>query len=386
MNLLDRLVERPRTAVNVALGVLFAVALVYEIRAVADHHGDWTFTLAVGALVSAVALLRDRSRTWAAAIGLAIAGAAELVAWRWNLPGQPAGAAILALLVLIGSAVRALPARTAAAVAAGGVVVVAGSLERYASFLATDAPVSYSATWIMAQGWVAALGAGLLLRRLDARRAATLEAVRRDERLELARELHDSAAHHITGIVLQAQAARIAARKGAGTLDDALAGIEAAATEALTSMRQVIGLLRDADDAGGLAAGPERLTELVDRFAGRGPAVRLDLPDGPPDPGWPPELTTTVYRVVQESLTNITRYASAAHEVTVALAHDRQAITVEITDDAPPSGSPRFPHPGGYGLVGMRERVEALGGTLVAGPRPWAGWSVRATLPAPSRP
>jgi signal transduction histidine kinase len=151
-------------------------------------------------------------------------------------------------------------------------------------------------------------------------------------------------------------------------------------------MRQVIGLLRDADDTGGLTPGPEQLTDLVDRFAGRGLAVQLRLPDGPADPTWPPEVTTTVYRVVSEALTNISRHAPGAREVAVTLAHDRQAITVEITDDAPPAGPPRFPHAGGYGLVGMRERVEALGGTLSAGPGPGAGWSVLATLPAPGRP
>jgi signal transduction histidine kinase len=86
--------------------------------------------------------------------------------------------------------------------------------------------------------------------------------------------------------------------------------------------------------------------------------------------------------VVQEALTNVTRHAPGAHEVTVALRQDRQAITVEVTDDAP-AGSPRFPYAGGYGLVGMRERVEALGGTLRAGPAPGTGWSVLATLPTP---
>ncbi|MCO5994582.1 sensor histidine kinase [Actinoallomurus rhizosphaericola] len=385
MGLLDRLMARPGAAVNAVLGIVFAAALGYEIHLLRDRHDDWALTLAAGAVVSAAALVRERSRTWAAAVGLAVAGVAEAAAWRWGLSGEPSGAAILALGVLIASAVRVLPVRTAAAVAAGGAVVVAGSLERYSHFLATGAPVSYSATWIMAQGWVAIVGAGLVLRRLDARREAAIDAVRRDERLELARELHDSAAHHITGVVLQAQGARIAARRSAAGLDDALAGIEAAATEALASMRQVIGLLREADDPGGPAPGPEALTDLVERFARRGPAVRLDLPDGPPDPAWPPEVTATVYRVVQESLTNITRYASGAGEVIVALTHDRRDITVEVTDDASPAGSPRFPHSGGYGLVGMRERVEALGGTLVAGPRPWAGWSVRASLPVPSR-
>jgi signal transduction histidine kinase len=388
MDRLDRLAGRPgavvRATANAGLGVVFAAALALGARTVADYGGNWVFDLAVGAVVCAAALLRERSRLWAAAAGLAVAGAAELAAWRWeHLPGQPGGATALALPVLVGSAVRVLPVRQAAAVAVGGAAVVVGSIERYLPFLSDGTPVTFAAARLTGLGWGVALGVGLWLRLLDSRRQAAVEAVRRGERLELARELHDATAHHITGIVLQAQAARILARKHAETVDDALAGIEAAGTDALASMRRVIGLLRDADDAGGLTPGPEQLTDLVERFAGRGPAARLRLPDGPADPAWPPEVTTTIYRVVQEALTNVARHAPGAREVTVALAHDQQVITVEITDDAPPASSPRLPHAGGYGLVGMRERVEALGGTLSAGPGPGAGWSVLATLPAP---
>lgn len=383
MNVLHRLADRPATAANVALGVVFAAALAVGARIVADYGGDWVFDLAVGTVVCVAALLREHSRTWAAAVGLAVSVAAELAAWHWHLSGQPGGATVLAVVVLIGSAVRVLPVRSAVAVAAGGVVVVVGTVERYLVFIQNGTPSTFAATRLMGLGWGAALGIGLWLRLLDARHEVAIETIRRGERLELARELHDAAAHHITGIVLQAQAARIAARKHPEKLDDTLAGIESAGTGALTSMRQVIGLLRDTDDAGGLTPGSERLTDLVERFAGRGPAVRLRLPDTPDEPAWPPEVTTTVYRVVQEALTNIARHASGAREVTVSLAHDQRAITVEVTDDAP-SGSPRFAHISGYGLIGMRERVEALGGTLSAGPGPGAGWSVLATLPAPA--
>jgi signal transduction histidine kinase len=385
MNVLDRLADRPGLAANVGLAVVFAAALAVEGRIVADQRAGWFFDVAAGALVCLAALLRGRSRTWAAVAGLGISAAAEAAAWHWHLSGQPGGAMVLALLVLIGSAVRTLPARTAAAIAAGGVVVAVGTLERYLVFIGNGTPTSFAATRIMGVGWVAALGAGLWLRALDSGREAGIESVRRGERLELARELHDTAAHQITGIVLQAQAARIAARGQAAALDQSLAAIESAGAEALSSMRRVIGLLRDDDDGGGLKPGPERLSDLVERFAATGPAVRLRLPDGPADPDWPPEVSTTVCRVVQEALTNVTRHAAGAGEVTVALAHDRRAITVEVTDDAPP-GAPRFPQSGGYGLVGMRERVEALGGTLSAGPGPGAGWSVVATLPAPRRP
>jgi signal transduction histidine kinase len=385
MNLLQRLAQRPAAVANAVLGVVLAGVLAREAYDIAAYHRSWLPDVCVVLAVGAAALLRGRGPARAAAAGLAVAAAAELAAWLGHLPGQPGGAAALALLVLVGSAVRVLPVRPASAIAAAALAVGISSYNL--------SPLSFqAATHVLATGWGIAVAGGLWLRFLDARQQAALDAVRRGERLDLARELHDAAAHHITGIVIQAQAARIAARRDAGTLDRALAGIESAGTDALAAMRQVIGLLRDtgdaagAGDAAGLSPGPEQLADLVDRFAGRGPAVQLRLPAAAAEPAWPPEVTTTVYRVVQESLTNVARHAGGAREVTVTLAHDQRAITVEVTDDAPAAGSSRFPHAGGYGLVGMRERVEALGGTLSAGPRPAAGWSVLAALPAPGRP
>jgi signal transduction histidine kinase len=407
MNLLHRLARRPGAVANAALGVVLAAMLAREAYDLAAYHRSWLLDVAVGAAVGAAALLRGRDRARAAAAALAVCAAAELASWLGHLPGQPGGAAALAVVVLVGSVVRVLPFRPAAVIAAAALAIGATSY-------GLESHTFQAATHVLAQGWAVAVAAGLWLRFLDARHQAAIEAARRGERLDLARELHDAAAHHITGIVLQAQAARIAARRDAGSravagagvpagafdgarggsaggaLDDALAGIEAAGAGALASMRQVIGLLRDGDDAGRLAPGPEPLADLVGRFAGRGlagrgPAVRLRLPSGPAEPAWPPEVTTTVYRVVQEALTNVTRHAAGAREVTVSLDCGQRALTVEITDDAPPASAPRFAGAGGYGLVGMRERVEALGGTLSAGPRAPRGWSVLAALPAPGR-
>jgi signal transduction histidine kinase len=107
--------------------------------------------------------------------------------------------------------------------------------------------------------------------------------------------------------------------------------------------------------------------------------VHLRVPDG--EPVWPSEVNSTIYRIVQESLTNIARHAPTTRSVTIDVAQEHQAITVEVTDDAP--AAPTRYHRGGHGLIGMRERVEALGGTLHAGPREKAGWSVRANLPLP---
>jgi signal transduction histidine kinase len=97
-------------------------------------------------------------------------------------------------------------------------------------------------------------------------------------------------------------------------------------------------------------------------------------------------VTSTVHRVVQESLTNISRHAPHADAVTVRVTRGPRSVTVEVTDDAAPSPvrHQRSAHRDGYGLAGLRERVEALGGTLDAGPRPGGGWTVHATLPATS--
>ncbi|MGW5672196.1 sensor histidine kinase, partial [Micromonospora sp. NPDC003776] len=236
-------------------------------------------------------------------------------------------------------------------------------------------------TWWNALAWLVAVGIGAGLRMADARRRAAAERVRRDERLELARELHDVVAHHITGIVVQAQAAQLVGGRRPERARESLAGIETAGSDALAAMRRLVGILRDSADAAPASAGAERLADLVTRFARHGVAVRLRVPDH--DPGWPPEVTTTVYRVVREALTNVARHAPGAETVAVTVTVEAGTAVVEVVDDAPPTPA-RHPRRRGYGLVGMRERVEALGGTLAAGPRPSGGWSVTAVLPGPT--
>jgi signal transduction histidine kinase len=381
VNVRDRLTGHARIAVDAGLGVVFAAVLAVTAAGIADSWGGgyWQFDCAAGAVVCVIALVRRRDRTWAAVTGLAVAAVAILATRFVHLPAEPGPAMALGLSVLVGSAIRALPVSSAGAIATAGLAVVAGT------WLAGPPSSSGTATRLNGTTWLAALAIGLCLRLLDTRRRAVIEKVRRDERLELARELHDVVAHHITGIVVQAQAARLVTRKHPGRLEGSLADIEAAGSDALAAMRRVVGLLRDADDVDDAAPstpGPERLSDLVERFNGHGPEVRLRLPDS--ESVWPPEVTSTVYRVVQESLTNIVRHARHARSVTVSVAQDRQSITVEVVDDAPPVPA-RYHHRAGYGLVGMRERVEILGGTLRAGPRPGAGWAVHATLPVPAR-
>jgi signal transduction histidine kinase len=388
--------DRARLLADVTLAVLLAAGLVVQAVAIAVSWGGryWVVECATGALVSAAAILRRHAATLAATragaaglvgvagVGLVVAAGAIVVARVVGLPGEPSPVTVVGLGVLVGAAVRRLPAVPAGVVAAGGLVVAVGS--RVAALPTASGMVPTLA----AAGWLVAVAGGLGLRASDARRRAVTEAVRRDERLDLARELHDVVAHHITGIVLQAQAARLieaAGGKASGgeALVGSLAGIEAAGTEALAAMRRVVGVLRDGGDGAPntpAALGVERLGELVRRFAGHGFVVRLTVPGGGDGAGWPPEVSGAVYRVVQESLTNVSRHATRAGAVSVAVVRGAGGVTVEVSDDAPAAPA-RLPHRGGYGLVGMRERVETLGGTLRAGPRPTGGWSVHATLP-----
>ncbi|WP_433335173.1 sensor histidine kinase [Spirillospora sp. CA-294931] len=228
-----------------------------------------------------------------------------------------------------------------------------------------------------------AIGTGLYLRAIAARRTRAVREARRDERLELARDLHDFVAHHVTGIVVQAQAARFAAQSGAGQspeqLDTMFEGIETAGTEALTSMRRMVGLLREAQ-GGDAATRPvgdlAKVSELVASFTD--PPATLAIA---PDLGMlPPEVTTSVHRVAQEALTNARKHAADATGVHVAVCRlPGGAVEVAVRDDGQGRGR-RLPS-GGFGLTGLRERVEALDGELRAGPRPEGGWEVVAVLP-----
>ncbi|WP_330186231.1 histidine kinase [Dactylosporangium sp. AC04546] len=348
---------------RIAEAVVFAVVQGFTTVALAASWGGayWVPDALAGGAVCAAALLRHRWPLAAPLAGLAVAGVSIALAVPRVviLPAQPGPGAAAGLAVLLAAVVRRLPPRPAAAVAAGGLAVAAASWLTGNS-AGAGLPV---VTGLNLLAWLAGVGAGLLLRERARRRRDAAAAVR----LDLARELHDEVAHHVTGIVLQAQAARILARRRPGELDGALAGIETAGTEALAAMRRVVALLREGAD----------LSDLVSRYGG--PPVRLRLPPG--GLRCAPAVSAVVYRVVQESLTNVTRHAPAARSVTVTVAESPSSVTVRVADDGPAAGAPA----GGYGLVGMRERVEALGGTLCAGPAPSGGWAVQAVLPREAR-
>lgn len=371
----------PASTANVGLGLLMATALAFDLRTLAQTRagGQWPFDLGVGIAVSVTALLRGRLPAACAVAGPAVYGTASLVAGHWRLwPVSLLGAALTGLIVLAVSSARTLPPRRAVSVGVLGALVVGGAGVAHTSY-APVARATLALTGVTV--WSAALAAGVWLRHLDHREHLTVEAVRRGERLELARELHDVIAHHVTGILVQAQAARFTAARHPEVATDALSNIETSGGETLAALRRLVGLLREPGGTAGRAA-PESIDQLVRRFSALAP-VELRAPADLDTSSWPPEIASTTYRVVQEALTNIARHAPDATAIAVTITTAAGQLTIDVTNEAPATRTRPARTSGGYGLIGMRERVEALGGMLSSGPRGHAGWAISASLPVP---
>ena len=195
------------------------------------------------------------------------------------------------------------------------------------------------------------------------------------ERTRIARELHDIVAHHLSVVVLQAAGARASGKPAEATLEK----IENSARQALAETRRLLGVLRDPDEEAGLAPQPGigELDALAASVRAAGLPVNLVI-DGDPA-ALPAAVDVSVYRIVQESLTNVLKHAGpASADVTIECAGD--TVTVEVTDNGTTEPGTKVPA-GGHGLAGMRERAAVFGGELAAGPRPGGGFTVRARLP-----
>jgi signal transduction histidine kinase len=211
------------------------------------------------------------------------------------------------------------------------------------------------------------------------------EAARRramEERLRIARELHDSLTHSISVIQVQAGVAVHLARKRGEDVPPALLAIQEAGADAVRELRATLGVLRSDEDGDGSGLG--QLDRLVARARAAGLPVTVTV-TGARRP-LPPEADQAAYRIVQEALTNVSRHAGHA-SASVHLHYAPEALEIQVDDDgkgAVTDNGARPPGPG-LGLVGMRERVSALGGQLQAGPQDDGGFRVRAELPARAR-
>jgi signal transduction histidine kinase len=226
---------------------------------------------------------------------------------------------------------------------------------------------------------------GWYLRGRDRQRARTSRAaviaVQQRERLGLARELRDVVTHQVTAMMEQARAAQERSASDPGAAVEALPVIERAGIEALASMRHLVAALREAEPGAGRTPAPlTRTTDLAADLRAMtstgSPPVRLtvDLAEPVAD-----EVATSVLRLVQESVTNSRRHAEEAREILASVRTEQGHVRIEVRDDGRATRTIRRPH-GGFGLVGMRERVRLLGGRFTAG-RTSGGWRVVADVP-----
>jgi signal transduction histidine kinase len=291
----------------------------------------------------------------------------------WYRPGYGEAAGNLGLvecallLVTVGVAVRWAPPRQALLAAVTGGLAVSVCVLRFLPTHNAFEVVGACALWGL--GPLVAVVVGGYPRLAEARRERSVASARRDQRLALARDLHDFVAHDVSGIVVQAQSARFVGGTDPDRLLEALARIEAAGLQALAVMDRTVHML---DSPAGTPPGLDELPAQLARF-GR---VTADIE---PDLAVPREVGATAYRVVTEALTNVRRHATGASSVHVCVRlTGESALTVSVTDDG---GTPsRRRTGGGTGLAGLRERVRLLGGELDAGPH-GGGWRVMASLP-----
>jgi signal transduction histidine kinase len=317
--------------------------------------------------------------------------------WRWRSPagvlgvvmassvlyfalGYPYGPAWLALIVAFWTAVTGGARRAAwitAFVGLAAYFVLAARLDRVPP--ATAATIAAHLGWLLLVLAVAEVAMAGRQRRQAAERSRAEEERRRagEERMRIARELHDVLAHNISLINVQAGVALHLMDEQPGQSRSALQAIKQASNDALGELRSVLDILRQGDEAPprAPASGLASLDRLVAGAEATGLPVSAKV-EGTPRP-LPAGTDLAAFRIVQESLTNVTRHAGPA-SATVLVRYGDKDLMVQVDDDGrgpAPNGS------GGNGIRGMRERVAALGGELTTGPRPGGGFRVLARLP-----
>jgi len=335
-----------------------------------------------GYLLLVVAALATAARLRAP---LPVLGVVTVCLLVYQVRGYPGVVPAVPVLVALYATVKAGHKR-AAGVAIGA--ILAGGVAGELAFTSTNQPPpDVFQRWFLLIGWMVAASVMAEVSRqrsayLDQveQRAADAERTREEtarrradeERLRIARELHDSLTHSISVITVHAGVAVHLARKRDEPVPEALLAIQQASTDATRELRATLEVLRTDDDPTG--SGLDRLDSLIDG------ARKTGLPVGVTTTGQrralPAGIDRAAYRIVQEALTNITRHAGPA-TASVQLNYHDDGLTVSVDDDGngDAGGLP------GVGLLGMRERVTALGGSLHTGPRDGGGFSVRAELP-----
>lgn len=389
-----RLREYP-LAMDAALALAVLVAMI--VGSFADPHGPHgpTFgtrtpdVLSLALMVlGAVALIFRRSRPMAVLAATGVVSLIELVTGEPRAPVPMC--AVIALYTVASRTDRPTTWRVGLLTMTGltGAAMLAGPLPWYA-----QENIGIFA-WT---GMAAAAGDAVRSRRAfvdaireraeRAERTREEEARRRvaEERLRIARDLHDVVAHHIALVNVQAGVAAHVMDKRPDQAKEALAHVREASRSALNELRATVGLLRQSGDpeaptepAPGLAV----LDELVDTFRNAGLPVEVARSD---DGRLPAAVDLAAYRVIQEALTNVRKHAGAGAKAEVSVVRVGSCVEVTVLDNGTGGDAGRPEDGGGHGLMGMRERATALGGSCSAGPRYGGGFRVQAILPVEAR-
>ncbi|MEU1686692.1 histidine kinase [Micromonospora sp. NPDC005707] len=400
----DRIVfGRPLRSVAFDTAVSGLVALVALLGIVAQPGG--VAGAAVGIAMALVLLFR-RTHPSAVAAGVAVLALLQVVVG-WGPLAYDIGV-LIALYSVVKYADRLRDGVLAGIVAAIGVVLAAAQMPAQAPWWA--GALYYG----LVTGAVWLVGLNVRTRRLYVvsleERATTLEREREaearaavaEERTRIARELHDVVAHSMAVMIVQADGVRFTIDRDPDTAREAAKVVADTGRQALEEMRRLVGVLREpsrpepaaapavaAEPDGGVSAEPAHrrpavveLPDLLDRFRAAGLRI-TDTATGTPV-ALPPGLELTVYRVVQESLTNALKHAGVGAAVELRLDWSADAVVVRAVDDGRGRPVVRPAPSGGHGLVGMRERVGVYDGSLAAGPTLGGGWRVEARLPLPS--
>ncbi|WP_327277667.1 sensor histidine kinase [Streptomyces sp. NBC_01224] len=357
---------------------------------------DWAIAVGVAATLLVTGLSERYSGTGLALLGCTLLAAGGLaLVWRRRTPVpvlaatglcavgyQAAGFDVPAVAFLFAVYAAVREGHRSVTVVASVAVLATLPLAALASGLHDTGEAFAQARSALEIAWLIAAGAaGEALRQAE-RRADEAERTREEtarrradeERLHIARELHDSLTHQISVIKVQSEVAVHLARKRGEQVPDALLAIREAGREATRELRATLEALRD--DETTLPHGLDHVPELVERFRMTGLDARLTIEGQRHDV--PAAVGRTVYRIVQESLTNIARHADAA-TASVRIDCRPDVLAIRIDDDGK-TAPDTAPTPG-IGLLGMRERVTALGGRLRAEPRGEGGFTVQAELP-----
>ena len=339
-----------------------AIPVLAVVEASLRPEVPWRWVWAVVLVVLAPTVLWRRSRPLTMlAIAFGVGTAVGLV-----VGGDPQLFATAYFLILVYAVFRWGSGR---AMVAGGGLVVVGTL---LTFVSSPPAIPDAIGGVAVAVTTATLGLAVRWRRRA--RTRELEQVRLLERAQLARDLHDTVAHHVSAIAIQAQAGTAVAATDPEATAQVLLAIEAEASRTLREMRAMVGVLRASDASLEPTPGLAQLSELARTDAGH-PAVSVQL-DGDLD-DVPPAVAAAVFRLAQEGVTNARRHARDATRVDVRVDVHPEAVRLEVSDDgaATASAAP------GFGITGMRERAALLGGTCEAGPVPGGGWAVTAVLP-----